>query len=187
MTYATPPPVWKFSRAKIIPPMSQIAPCAAAVGLNDAIRCSRLRRASGVLLALSGIGLLLAAALPLREDAAGNTYDPGGHFVTGVTFFLCSALALVVLSVRMRGDPNWRGLANCTLGGGCVALSCFVVLGWFAIPDHAPLHAYAGLLQRATILVVTFPVSVTMGVWLLRLSHRPHSPTAISGHARFGA
>jgi hypothetical protein len=138
-------------------------------------------------LALSGIGLLLAAALPLREDAAGNTYDPGGHFVTGVTFFLCSALALVVLSVRMRGDPNWRGLANCTLGGGCVALSCFVVLGWFAIPDHAPLHAYAGLLQRATILVVTFPVSVTMGVWLLRLSHRPHSPTAISGHARFGA
>jgi hypothetical membrane protein len=143
-----------------------------AVGLNRAITSTRLRRTSGVLLVLSGIGLLLAAALPLREDAAGATYDPGGHFVAGVTFFLGSALALVVLSVRMRGDANWRGLANYTLGAGCVALACFVVLGWFAIPDRAPLHAYAGLLQRATLLTVTFPCFVTMGVRLLRLSHR---------------
>jgi hypothetical membrane protein len=87
-----------------------------AVGLNRAIASPRLRTVSGVLLLLTGIGLLLAAALPLREDAAGATYDPGGHFVAGVTFFLSSALALVALSVRMRGDANWCGLANYTLG-----------------------------------------------------------------------
>ncbi|MFY9917273.1 MAG: DUF998 domain-containing protein [Mycobacterium sp.] len=143
-----------------------------AAGLNRAITSTRLRRTSGVLLVLSGIGLLLAAALPLEEDAAGATYDPGGHFVSGVTFFGGSALALVVLSVRMRGDANWRGLASYTLGAGCVALVCFVVLGWFAISDAAPLHAYAGLLQRATLLVVTFPCFVAMGIRLFRLSRR---------------
>jgi hypothetical membrane protein len=143
-----------------------------AVGLNRAIASPRLRTVSGMLLLLTGIGLLLAAALPLRENAAGATYDPGGHFVAGVTFFLSSALALVVLSVRMRRDANWRSLANYTLGAGCVALVCFVLLGRFAIPDDAPLHDYAGLVQRATILLVTFPCFVTAGLRLLRLSHR---------------
>jgi hypothetical membrane protein len=143
-----------------------------AVGLNRAIMSPRLRSVSGVLLLLIGIALLLAAALPLREDAAGGTYDPGGHFVAGVTFFLGSALALIVLSVRMRGDANWSGLANYTLGAGCVALVCFVVLGRFAIPVDAPLHDYAGLLQRATIMLVTFPCFVAMGIRLLRLSRQ---------------
>ena len=152
-----------------------------AVGLNRAIASPRLRTVSGVLLLLTGIGLLLAAALPLEEDAAGSTYDPGGHFVAGVAFFLGSALALLVLSVRMRADANWRGLANYTLGAGCVALVCFVVLAWFAIPDDAPLHAYAGLLQRATLLVVTFPCFVAIGVRLLRLSHRSASFRARAG------
>jgi hypothetical membrane protein len=142
-----------------------------AVGLNRAIAAPRLRAASGVLLLLTGIGLLLAAALPLREDTAGATYDPGGHWVAGVTFFLSSALALVVMSVRMRGDANWRSLANYTLGAGCVALVCFVVLGRFAVPDGAPLHEYAGLVQRATILLVTFPCFVAAALRLLRLSH----------------
>jgi hypothetical membrane protein len=139
-----------------------------AVGLNRAIATARLRTVSGVLLLLTGIGLLLAAALPLRQDAAGATYDPGGHFVAGVTFFLSSALALIVLSVRMRADAHWRGLANYTLGAGCVALVCFVLLGRFTIPDDAPLHDYAGLVQRATLLLVTFPCFVTAGLRLLR-------------------
>jgi hypothetical membrane protein len=142
-----------------------------AVGLNRAITYIRLRALSGMLLLLSGIGLLLAAALPLRENAAGATYDPGGHFLSGVTFFLCSSLALVVLSVRMRRDANWRSLANYTLGAGCIALVCFVLLGRFAIPDDAPLHDYAGLVQRVTILLVTFPCFVTLGLRLLRPSH----------------
>jgi hypothetical protein len=120
---------------------------------------------------------LLAAALPLREDEGGATYDPGGHFISGVTFFLSSALVLVVLSVRMRGDANWRNLANYTLGVGCVALVCFVVLGRFAIPDDTPLHDYAGLVQRATLLLVTFPCFITMGLRLLRLTAKDYSPS----------
>ncbi|MGH3675492.1 MAG: DUF998 domain-containing protein [Mycobacterium sp.] len=143
-----------------------------AVGLNRAIATARLRAVSAVLLLLTGIGLLLAAALPLREDAAGATYDPGGHFVSGVMFFLSSALALIVLSVRMRGDAHWRNLANYTLAAGCAAVVCFVLLGRFAIPDGAPLHDYAGLVQRATLLLVTFPCFVAAGLRLLRLSRQ---------------
>jgi hypothetical protein len=47
------------------------------------------------------VGLLLAAAFPLREDAAGVTYDPGGHFIAGVTFFLSTSLAMLALSRRL--------------------------------------------------------------------------------------
>ena len=79
-----------------------------AVGLNRAIASPRLPTVSGVLLLLTGIGLLLAAALPLREDAAGATYDPGGHFISGVVFFLSSALALVVLSAPIRSGTALR-------------------------------------------------------------------------------
>jgi hypothetical protein len=140
-----------------------------AVGLHRHVRPARLRRTSGILLATMPLGLVLAAALPLREDATGATYDPGGHFVSGVTFFLGSALALVVMSRRMRDDDQWRSRAAYTLTAGCVALGCFVLMGGFVIPDDAPLHAYAGAIQRATLLLVTFPCIVTLALRMMRL------------------
>jgi len=77
-----------------------------AVGIHLGVR----PRTGGIigpgLLFVSGIGLLLAAIFPLREDAAGVTYDPGGHIVAGITFFLSSALGLVVLSRRLARDPR---------------------------------------------------------------------------------
>jgi hypothetical membrane protein len=63
------------------------------------------------LLFITGIGLLAAGTFPLREDAAGITYDPGGHTVAGMIFFLGSPATLIVLSRRMRHDPSWRGMA----------------------------------------------------------------------------
>ena len=81
------------------------------------------------LLFVSGIGLLLAAVFPLREDAAGVTYDPGGHFVAGVVFFLSSAVGLVAVSRRLTGDPRWRDIATYTLGCGLLALAGFVPAG----------------------------------------------------------
>ena len=143
-----------------------------SVGVLRDVPSARLTRVSAGLLFLMPLGLLLAAALPLREDDAGVAYDPGGHFVAGVTFFLSSALALVVLSMRMRADRRWRSLSGYALAAGCAGLVCFVLLGAFAIPDDAPLHDYAGLLQRATITVVTFPCIVALAWRLLRLPSR---------------
>ena len=59
------------------------------------------------LLVLSGMALVSAAVFPLREDAAGVTYDPGLHIVGGMTYFLSSALGLIVVSRQLAADPSF--------------------------------------------------------------------------------
>ncbi len=142
-----------------------------AVGLNRGIRPSRAGLAGPALFFASGIGLLLAAILPLKEDASGTTYDPGGHFVAGVVFFLSSAAGLVVLSRRLRGDPAWRNIAGFTLGAGLLGMAGFFTLGVLAIPDGAPLHEWAGLAQRFVLLAVLFPARILLSVRLLQIEH----------------
>jgi len=141
-----------------------------ALGVHGGLARSRFGILGPALLGVAAIGLFLAAGLPLREDSAGVTYDPGGHFVAGTTFFLSTSLALLVLSRRLSGDPRFRGLAVYTAICGVLALVGFVVMGRFAMPDDAPLHDVAGLLQRAVIMAVTFPCLVVLAVRLLRTS-----------------
>jgi hypothetical membrane protein len=140
-----------------------------AIGLDKGVAPMRAGSLGPRLLGVASVGLFLAAAFPLRADAAGVTYDPGGHFVAGVTFFLSMSLALLVLSRRLAKDPRWRGLASYVLVCGVLALIGFVVLGRFAIPDDAPLHDYAGLAQRLVIVGVTFPCLVALAVRLRRV------------------
>ncbi|MFC9834450.1 DUF998 domain-containing protein [Rhodococcus sp. NPDC127530] len=144
-----------------------------AVGLHRGIAATRFGWAGPALLGGAAVGLVLAAMFPLREDAAGNAYDPGNHVIAGVMFFSCSALALVVLSRRFAADPRWRGLARYVGVAGVLGLGCFVMLGRFAMPEGAPLHDVAGLLQRGTLLILTFPALVTMALRLRRLACRP--------------
>ena len=86
-----------------------------AFGLDRGLARSRLGRLGPGLLGVASVGLFLAAALPLREDAAGVTYDPGGHFVAGVTFFLSTSLAMLVLSRRLAKDPHSVSYTHLTL------------------------------------------------------------------------
>lgn len=137
-----------------------------AVGLHRGVRPTTAGVVGPALILVSGIGLLLAAIFPLREDAAGVTYDPGGHVVAGVTFFLSSAVGLIVLSRRVARDPRWQSLATYTLAAGIVALAGFVVTGTLVIPETAPLHDWAGLAQRLLILAVLFPCRVTLALRL---------------------
>ena len=141
-----------------------------AVGLHRGIRPCRRGLLGPALLFVSGMGLLLAAVFPLREDAAGVTYDPGGHFVAGIVFFLSSAVGLVAVSRRLTGDPRWRSIATYTLGCGLLALAGFVLLGALAMPDDAPLHEWAGLAQRIVILAVLFPARIVLSLRLLRVA-----------------
>jgi hypothetical protein len=110
---------------------------------------------------------VLAAAFPLREDAQGVTYDPGGHLLAGVLFFSTSAVALVVLSRHLARDGHWASLSAYTLVAGLAALGSFFVVGTLVIPDDAPLHDWAGLVQRAVILLLIFPCRVVLAVRLL--------------------
>jgi hypothetical membrane protein len=139
-----------------------------AVGLHRGLRPSRWGIVGPALFGLSGAALVGAGVFPLEMDAAGQVRDPGGHSVAGFVFFLASALALVVLSRRVAADPAWSRLAGVTLAAGVVCLVGFVVMGALVIPDEAPLHDWAGLGQRAIILLALFPARVALGLRLLR-------------------
>jgi hypothetical membrane protein len=147
-----------------------------AVGLNLGLRRSRLGLLGPAALFMSGIGLLLAAGFPLKEDAAGVTYDPGGHRIAGAIFFLTSAVGLVALSRRLAGDPGWRSLATYSLAAGLVSLLGFVAMGILVMPDDAPLHDWAGLAQRLLIVLVLFPCRVVLSVRLLQVAKRREAP-----------
>jgi hypothetical membrane protein len=145
-----------------------------AVGLNRGLRARRAGIAGPALLFLSGIGLLLGVAFPLREDAAGATYDPGGHLIAGMTFFLSSALGLIVVSRRLARDPRWQSIATYTLAAGLVALLGFAVGGALLAPDAAPLHDWVGLYQRLVVLAVIFPCRLVLSVRLLQVARGRH-------------
>jgi hypothetical membrane protein len=140
-----------------------------AIGLHRGVRPTKAGVAGPALLGASGVGLLLAAAFPLREDAAGVTYDPGGHLVAGLVFFLSSAAGLVVLSRRLSRDPRWRSLARYTRAVGVAVVAGGIVMNTLVIPDGGPLHDWAGLVQRAIILLALFPCRVVLSARLLRV------------------
>jgi hypothetical membrane protein len=140
-----------------------------AVGLHLALRPARWGVIGPSLLVLSGIALMWAAVFPLREDAAGLTYDPGLHIAGGMTYFLSSALGFIVVSRRLAADPRWRSLAGYVLVAGVAAVGMFVVNGVLVIPDDAPLHKWAGLVQRVVLLVVLFPCTIVLSLRLLRV------------------
>jgi hypothetical membrane protein len=147
-----------------------------AVGLHRGVR-QRVGSVVGpALLFVSSVGLVLAAVFPLREDAAGVTYDPGGHIVAGLMFFLSSAIGLIVLSRRLAHDPRWRSLAMYVLVSGVLSQAGFVLMGVLVMPDDAPLHDWAGLAQRALILIVLFPARIALSIRLLHVARRTSQP-----------
>ncbi len=146
-----------------------------AVGLHLGVRPARAGWVGPAILALSGLALLWAAVFPLQEDAAGVTLPPGLHLVGGLTYFLSSAVWLIVLSRRLAGDPRWRGLATYSLASGIMIAVLFVANGVLVIPDDAPLHPYAGLAQRA-VLAVLFPCMIVFALRVLKVTKEADAP-----------
>ena len=141
-----------------------------AVGLHRGLAPSRAGMVGPVALFISGAANVLAAIFPLREDAAGATYDPGGHQVAGTLFFATSFIALIALSRRCAADPRWRNIAGWMLAAGLLAALSFPLMGALVIPDNAPLHDWAGLAQRLIVLMLLFPARIALAIRLLRLS-----------------
>lgn len=142
-----------------------------AVGLHRGMAPSRFGIVGPAALFLSGVSnVLVGAFLPLREDASGAAYDPGGHQVIGTIFFASSFVALIALSRRCAADPRWRRLAGWVLAAGVLAAVSFPFMGALVIPDDAPLHDWAGLAQRTIVLVFVFPARIALAIRLLRIS-----------------
>jgi hypothetical protein len=144
-----------------------------AAGLQLAVRGTPAWIAGPAILALNGVGLVLAGLFPLRQNSAGAVYDPTGvHSVNGTIFFLGIGLALAAISGRLRGDPRWRGLARYTLVTGVVLFASFFALGLLALRPGAPLHQWLGLLQRL-VLAVWLPCIVVLGLVMWRAAGQP--------------
>jgi hypothetical membrane protein len=141
-----------------------------AVGLQWGVRTSRAGVVGPAILALDGVGLVVAGIFPLRQNAAGVVYDPNGvHSVNGAIFFVSIGIALVAVSLRLRADPRWRGLATYALATGIALVVLFFALGLLALRTGAPLHDWLGLLQRL-VLAVWFPCIIVLALRLRRVA-----------------
>jgi hypothetical membrane protein len=141
-----------------------------AVGMHLGIRTTRAGVIGPALLFVSGLGLLWAAVFPLRADATGTVYDPGGHVIGGMMFFPVTALALLLLAGRIRQDPRWRSIALFTLVSGLLGVAGVVISVTLTVPDTAVGHDVAGLVQRLLVLTAFFPCRVVLALRLLRVS-----------------
>lgn len=118
-----------------------------AVGLHVHVQRTPWGSVGFALLIMGGVGLLLAGVFPWKMVNGVPTETPP-HVVGAITTFAATGLGLVVFSQRMRADPRWRDLATYTMFTGIAVLLLFIMVGLFAIEDGAPLHPWAGLIQR---------------------------------------
>ena len=140
-----------------------------AVGLHFGLRPTRLGVVGPALFFVTGIANIIGGIFfPLREDAAGVTYDPGGHQQVGMTFFLCSTLALIVISFRVARDPRWRDLRGFIVAVAVALVAGNVLMVRLVIPDDAPLHEWAGLGQRILVVGLLFPARIALSFRLIR-------------------
>jgi hypothetical protein len=123
------------------------------------------------LLVLSGVGLVVAGAFPLRRAADGDFIIPVGHFVGTLLAFLGAGSGFVVLSRRLAGDPRWRSHATYALATGLAVIVLFVVAVALARGPGTPLNSWVGLVQRLP-MVVWFSGLAVLAIRLLRLTGR---------------
>ena len=142
-----------------------------AVGLHLGVRPGRGGMIGPAILVLSGVGLEVAGAFPWR-DVGGSYVVPGGHVLGAVISFLGAGSGLVVMSRRMAGDPLWRGVARYALATGTAIIVLFVAFGRVVRPPDAPLHAWAGLVQRLMV-ALWFTCTLVLAHSLLRVARTP--------------
>lgn len=157
---------WVQETAFLILGLSMMA---LAFGLHQGIRPGKTASQGGAgaaLLAMGGVGVLVAGAFSWKMVDGVPTETPP-HVVGAITSFVATGLGFVRLSRRMAGDSGWCDLASYTKASGLAVLLLFVAVGFFAVNDGAPLHAWAGLLQRV-LCAVLFSCVIVLGLRLIR-------------------
>jgi hypothetical membrane protein len=142
-----------------------------AIGLHLGMRARRRGWIGPALLALSGVGTVLAGVFPMTRDATGAPMEPAGHIVAAVVTFLGAGAGLAALSWRMAADPRWRSLAGYGRACGLAIVGLFVAMGLLAAPENGLLHPWFGLLQRV-MLAVWFPCVVVLATRLLGVARQ---------------
>ena len=73
------------------------------------------------------------------------------HGILGALVFSLSPVCCFVFLRRFRRDPSWRPLQTVTLFAG-ILMAVTVVLMKLAQPQASPLNAFAGVIQRCSLL-----------------------------------
>jgi hypothetical membrane protein len=149
-----------------------------AVGLDRAVQRGRAGWIAFALLVASGLGIILAAVFPWRLAGA-ELVEPPAHGVAAVMTFVGAGVGLIAMSRRMVRDPNWRHLAGYVLACGIAVVVLFFTLGALAIDDAAPLHPWAGLLQRL-VLAIWFPCTIAVASRAFRIANQHHDSPVLA-------
>ena len=82
-----------------------------------------------------------------------------------------AAILVPILPIAAGGALAGRGIQRLMmiLAAGVIGLLGFVAMGVLVLPDTAPLHEWAGLVQRVLILLVLFPCRVVLSLRLRRV------------------
>jgi hypothetical membrane protein len=118
-----------------------------AFGLHVGVQPTRGGGVGISLLVAGGVGIIAAGVFSWKMVDGVPTATPA-HLMAAIPSFAATGLGLMVFSRRMRADVYWRDLSTYTLMTGIAVLVIFVALGRFGVDDSAPLHPWAGLVQR---------------------------------------
>ena len=97
--------------------------------------------------------------------------EPPAHAATAIVTFAATGSGMIAFSRRMNANPRWRAFSAYTLWSGIVVLILFVLVGFFAVDNGAPLHEWTGLLQR--ILVTVWMAWIIVLAFALRNRRAP--------------
>ena len=139
-----------------------------AIALHRGVQPTRHGAIGCALFAMGGLGIVLAGVFPWKMVDGVPTETPP-HVVGAIMAFAAGGLGFVVISRRLHVDTRWRDLATYTMWTGVAVLLLFIIVGFFAIDESAPLHSWAGLLQRVLV-AVWFACTVVLAVRLRALS-----------------
>lgn len=153
-----------------------------ACGLHAGLARSGWGTAGPALLGVAGVGAIVAGIFPWIR-VAGVPTETAGHVAGALMHFLGGAIGLVVVSRRMARDTRWDDLAAYVLASGIAMLAVFVSLAAFALPVGAPLHPWAGGVQRVAV-ALWFAVLTVMAFRLLRVARGTHGAAGRSVEAR---
>lgn len=123
-----------------------------AIGVHGAIRPTRFGLVGIALVLASCVGLLVVGLFPWINVNGVPTETPP-HAVGAVLTFSAASIGLMILSRRMAGDPQWRGLSSYVLATGIAMLILFIIVGGFALEEGTPFHRWVGLVQRVLVAI----------------------------------
>jgi hypothetical membrane protein len=139
-----------------------------AIGLHLGVQPTRRGGIGPALLVLSGVGNVIVGAFPWK-DVGGRLIEPTGHTLGVFLAFLSAGIGFIVISKRFAVDPRWQTEVRYTLTTGIAIIILFLGFGAFAESADAPLHPWAGIVQRV-LAGVWFAGLVRLGLRLWRVA-----------------